>query len=84
MPGAIEIYMAAPVSIPEYLRRLLAFGSGVGIQIGETDLEVVAARVRPSRIQVLGRLTSANYHARPAAEWGAGTRGWCGEQGWVT
>ena len=50
---------------------MLAFGSGVGIQIGETDLEVVAARIRPSRIQVLGRLTITNYRARPAAEWGA-------------
>ena len=49
MPGAIEIYKAAPVSIPKDFRRLLAFGSGVGIQIGETDLEV--ARVRPSRIR---------------------------------
>ena len=39
--------MAASVSIPKDLRRLIAFGSGVGIQIGETDLEV-AARVRPS------------------------------------
>ena len=29
------------------------------------------ARVRPNRVQVLGRLTIANYAARPAAEWGA-------------
>ena len=36
------------------VRELLAFGSGVGIEIGATSLEVVAARVRPSRIHVLG------------------------------
>jgi hypothetical protein len=53
------------------LRKLLAFGSGIGIEIGATALEVVAARVRPSKIQVLGRLVIENYAARPAAEWGA-------------
>ncbi|HYW48195.1 MAG TPA: pilus assembly protein PilM [Bryobacteraceae bacterium] len=53
------------------IRRWLAFGTGVGIEIGATDLEVVVARVRPSRIQVLGRTTIANFAARPAAEWGS-------------
>lgn len=53
------------------LRKLLAFGSGVGIEIGASDLEVVAARVRPSGVQVAGRLTIPNYAGRPAAEWGA-------------
>ena len=52
-------------------RKLLAFGSGVGIEIGATDLEVAATRVRPTGIQVLGRLTLENYAQRPAAEWGA-------------
>jgi Tfp pilus assembly protein PilN len=53
------------------VRKLLAFGSGVGIEVHGSDLEVVVARVRLSRIDVLGRLTIANYAARPAAEWGA-------------
>jgi len=53
------------------VRKLLAFGSGVGIEIGATSLEVVAARVRPSRIHVLGRLSIGNFTTRPAAEWGA-------------
>ncbi len=52
-------------------RKLLAFGSGVGIEIGATDLEVAATRVRPTGIQVLGRLTIDNYAQRTAAEWGA-------------
>ncbi len=60
---------AMPIS--KDVRKLLAFGSGVGIEIGATDLEVVVARVRPSRIHVLGRLAIANYAGRPAAEWGA-------------
>src|SRR5436305_3855860 len=53
------------------VRKLLAVGSGVGVEIGAASLEVAAARVRPSRIQVLGRLSIENFAARPAAEWGA-------------
>jgi Tfp pilus assembly protein PilN len=61
--------LALPIS--KDVRKLLAFGSGVGVEIAGADLEVVAARVRPSRISVLGRLTIQNYAGRPAAEWGA-------------
>jgi len=62
-----------PLSIPisKDLRKLLAFGSGVGIEIGPAGLEVVVARVRPSGIRVLGRLAIPNFAGRPAAEWGA-------------
>jgi len=60
--------MSLPIS--QDVRKLLAFGSGIGIEIGTADLEVVAARVRPSRIRVLGRWTIPNYAGRPAAEWG--------------
>jgi Tfp pilus assembly protein PilN len=63
-----------PVALPEIskdLRKLLAFGSGIGIEIGAAALEVVAARVRPNRIDVLGRLSIPNWTGRPAAEWGA-------------
>lgn len=63
--------MAFDIHIPKDVRKLLAFGSGVGIEIGPADLEVVAARVRPSRVKVLGRLKIAGFAARPAAEWGA-------------
>jgi hypothetical protein len=52
-------------------RKLLAFGSGVGLEIGAKDLEVAVTRVRPNKIQVLGRLTVEDYATRPAAEWGA-------------
>jgi hypothetical protein len=60
-----------PLPISKDVRKLLAFGSGVGIEIGAADLEIVVARVRPSKIQVLGRHTIANYAGRQAAEWGA-------------
>jgi hypothetical protein len=60
-----------PLAISHDVKKMLAFGSGIGIEIGENALEVVAARVRPSRIQVLGRWTIHDYAERPAAEWGA-------------
>ena len=62
--------MAATLSPSVDLRKLLAFGSGIGIEIGTTDLEVAAARVRPSGIHVLGRVTLSKFAERPAAEWG--------------
>ena len=63
--------MSLATAIPRDVRKLLAFGSGVGIEIGTADLEVAAARVRPSGIRVAGRLTIHDYANRPAAEWGA-------------
>jgi hypothetical protein len=58
------------------LRKLLAFGSGVGIQIGERNLEVVVVRARMARVRVPGRLTVEDFAARPAAEWGAEYGAW--------
>jgi hypothetical protein len=52
-------------------RKLLAFGSGVGIEIGPASLEVAVTRVRPNKVQVLGRMTVHDYANRPAAEWGS-------------
>jgi hypothetical protein len=63
--------MPFQIPISKDLRKLLAFGSGIGIEIGATDLEVAAVRVRPTRIRVLGRVTIRNFAGRPAAEWGA-------------
>ena len=63
--------MPLDFAISKDFRKLLAFGSGVGLEIGATDLEIAVTRVRPNKIQVLGRLTIENYAARPAAEWGA-------------
>ena len=50
---------------------LARFGSGVGIEVGPENLEVVAVRVRPRRVRILGRLTIRDFASRPAAEWGA-------------
>jgi hypothetical protein len=61
-----------PLSLPirADFRKLLAFGLGVGIQIGDQDLQIAVARVRPSGVRVSGRLTVENFSSRPAAEWG--------------
>ena len=63
--------MPLQIPIAKDLRKLIQFGTGIGIEIGPGALEVAATRVRPSKIEVVGRLTIANYAERPAAEWGA-------------
>ncbi len=51
-------------------RQFMAFGSGIGIEAGETNLEITVARVRPRGIDVLATTTIRNYRERAAAEWG--------------
>jgi hypothetical protein len=52
-------------------RKWLAFGTGIGIEIGARDLRIVAARVRPNGIQLIGDLIVDSFAERPAAQWGA-------------
>src|SRR5262245_38177752 len=63
--------MSKSHDISQDLRKLLAFGSGIGIEIRGKDLEVVIARVRPRKVGVPGRMVIENWAERPAAEWGA-------------
>jgi len=63
--------MAVPVSVPKEIRKLLAFGDGVGVEIRADSLEIAVARIRPLGVRVLGRLSVAGFNLRPAAEWGA-------------
>jgi hypothetical protein len=72
-PAPPEARPAARETRPVWqdLKRLLAFGSAVGIEIGTSDLEVTAARVRPTRIKVAGRTKIAHFTGRPAGDWGA-------------
>ncbi len=53
------------------LRKWLAVGTGVGIEIGREDLNVTVARVRPGGVRILGTLTIKGFRSQPAAEWGA-------------
>ena len=63
-------------SLGKDLRKLLAFGSGVGIQIGERNLHMVVVRARMARVRVPGRLSVEDFASRPAAEWGAEYGAW--------
>jgi type II secretory pathway component PulL len=56
--------------LPRAIRKWMAFGSGVGIEIGPADLQVSVVRMRPSGATVLGVETIENFRGRPAAEWG--------------
>lgn len=57
------------MNIP-WMRRLLSFGTGPGIVIGEKALDVVLARVRPGGVEVVDAKTIENFRERPASEWG--------------
>src|SRR5579863_6267869 len=61
--------MPGPRSLAD-LKKFIAFGSGVGIEIGVRDLEITVVRVRPAGVDVLGTTTIRDYAGRPAAEWG--------------
>src|SRR3954453_7657069 len=67
----MALQLPLPKDLSKDFRKLLAFGTGIGIEIGADALEVLAARVRPSKVDVLGRLVIPHYAERPAAEWGA-------------
>jgi len=52
------------------LRKWLAFGTGVGVEIGPEHLTVSVVRVRPSGGVLRGSGVIENFRQRPAAEWG--------------
>lgn len=53
------------------LRKWLAVGAGVGIEIEGGDLRVTMARVRPSGAAILGTMAISRFRERAAGEWGA-------------
>lgn len=57
------------------LKKWLAFGSGVGVQIagprGAESLRIAAVRVRPSGASVAGTMTVEDFPHQPAGVWGA-------------
>jgi len=58
------------LDFPE-LRRLLAVGTGVGIEIEDDVLRVAAVRLRPTGARLLGAATINGFRERTAAGWGA-------------
>ena len=57
--------------VVQNLRKWLAVGAGVGIEVGARELRIVVARVRPTGVRVLGSATIEGFRERPATEWGA-------------
>jgi hypothetical protein len=52
-------------------RRAILFGTGVAIAAGEKDLDAAIVRSRPGGSHLVASTRIQNFHARPAAEWGA-------------
>jgi Tfp pilus assembly protein PilN len=52
------------------VRKWLALGTGVGMEMGREDLIVTVVRLRPSGVRVLGELTIPRFREQAAAEWG--------------
>jgi len=71
--------------IPAVLRKLLAIGSGAGVEItgarGSESLRIAAVRVRPSGARVLGGFTVEDFQHQPAAAWGADYAAFLGKLG---
>lgn len=60
--------------IPAGLKKILAIGSGIGIEIagprGSESLDIAAVRVRPTGARVIGRLTIEDFPHQAAGVWG--------------
>jgi len=60
--------------IPAQLRKWVAFGSGVGIEVegpaGHESLHIAAVRVRPNGARVLDRFTVEDFPHQAAGVWG--------------
>jgi Tfp pilus assembly protein PilN len=61
---------ATPAPASPGLRKFLAIGTGVALEIGRDDLFATVARVRPSGVTVLGSLTIHRFREQRASEWG--------------
>ena len=68
--AAVSTAAGAALSSPSW-RRAIVFGTGLGIAIGERNLEAAVVRARPSGATLAATTTIADFRNRPAAEWGA-------------
>ncbi len=64
----------SPAGIPAGLKRWLAFGNGIGIEIagphGSESIRATAVRVRPNRARVLAQFAVEDVPHQPAGVWG--------------
>lgn len=58
------------LALPRSVRRWVAIGTGVGIEIRGADLHVTVARVRPQGVRIMGTALIPRFRERPAADWG--------------
>jgi Tfp pilus assembly protein PilN len=63
------------------LRNLLAFGTGIGIEIRERDLDITVTHLRPTGVKVAAYTSIRNFRERPAGEWGSEYLRFLREQG---
>jgi Tfp pilus assembly protein PilN len=61
--------MTVPENLP--FRRVLLFGTGLGLAMGPANLEAAVVRSRPSGAVTVAAVNIADFRTRPAAEWGA-------------
>jgi Tfp pilus assembly protein PilN len=61
--------------------RYLAFGTAVGIEIGERDIHAAIVRARPSGAIVAATLRIADFRTRPPKEWGSDYHQWLKQHG---
>jgi len=53
------------------MNRILRVGTGCGVEIRGSRLNVIAVKSRPSGVTLLGRMTIEDFRERPPQEWGA-------------
>jgi len=63
------------------LKKWLAFGSGIGIEIHGDSLRIASVRVRPNGAKVSGGFTIEDFQNQPAATWGSVYNAFVGRQG---
>jgi hypothetical protein len=66
---------------PAWLKKWVAFGSGVGIEIHADTLRIAAVRVRPNGAKISGGFTIEDFPNQPAAAWGNAYNAFLGQQG---
>ncbi len=54
-----------------WMNRIFRVGTGCGIEIRGSRLNVMAVRSRPSGVALLGRITIEDFRERPPQDWGA-------------
>lgn len=61
--------------------RYVAFGTAIGVEIGERDLHAAIVRARPGGATVVSTLRIADFRVRPPKEWGTEYHHWLKQHG---